>query len=107
MGNPRAGSERAALGLVEAVGLLRAVPHGVALLDRDGVFAFVNEAGASILAWGDGAPLLGRSWCELVDPEEAQRLEREGLAEARAGRRGAARAAPGAATECTCRWPSP
>jgi diguanylate cyclase (GGDEF)-like protein/PAS domain S-box-containing protein len=85
MGSAGAGFEHD-LGLGEAVALLRAVPHGVAVLDREGLFAFVNEKGASVLGWGDGAALLGRPWLEVLDPEEAERLEREGLSEARAGR---------------------
>jgi diguanylate cyclase (GGDEF)-like protein/PAS domain S-box-containing protein len=74
------------LGLEEARGVLRVVPHGVAVLDGEGRVAFVNEAGARLLAWGDASGLVGRSWSEAHDPEEAERLEREGLSTARAGR---------------------
>jgi diguanylate cyclase (GGDEF)-like protein/PAS domain S-box-containing protein len=74
------------LGTGEAAALLRAVPHGVTVLDAAGHFAYANEAAALALAWGDGARLQGRHWREILDPEEAQRLECEGLPEARAGR---------------------
>jgi diguanylate cyclase (GGDEF)-like protein/PAS domain S-box-containing protein len=73
------------LGLEEALRLLRAVPHGVAVIDGGGRFAFVNDACARLVAWRDGTQLVGRSWREICDPEEAERLEREGLAPARAG----------------------
>jgi len=73
------------LGLEEAQSLLRAVPHGVAVIDASGLFDFANDACARLLAWDDGAALRGRSWRELHDPEEADRLEREGLGPARAG----------------------
>jgi diguanylate cyclase (GGDEF)-like protein len=80
-----AGLERG-LGPGEALALLHAVPHGVAVLDAGGLFTFVNDVGALILAWGEGAALLGRHWREVLDPEEAKELECGGLPEARAGR---------------------
>jgi diguanylate cyclase (GGDEF)-like protein/PAS domain S-box-containing protein len=73
------------LGLEEALGLLRALPHAVAVLDPEGRVAYVNEACARLLAWGGGGDLLGRPWREVHDPEEATRLEREGLARGRGG----------------------
>ena len=73
------------LGQAEALGLLRALPHGLAVLDEDGRFAFANEACARLLAWSSGAALVGHSWRELVDAPEAATLEHEGFARARAG----------------------
>jgi diguanylate cyclase (GGDEF)-like protein/PAS domain S-box-containing protein len=70
----------------EALGLLRAVPHGVAILDRSGRFAFANRAMAVLHAWPSAPELLGRSWRELFDAQEAERLEGEALASALAGR---------------------
>ncbi len=75
----------AGLGQAEALGLLRALPHGLAVLDQDGRFAFANEACARLLAWSSGAALVGHSWRELVDAAEAATLEGEGLAKARSG----------------------
>ena len=92
MASANAGSD--GLGLEEVLGLLRAVPHAVAVLDGAGRFVWVNDSCAHLLAWGGGGELLGRSWREAHDPEEADRLEREGFAPARGGRvwRGAATA---------------
>jgi diguanylate cyclase (GGDEF)-like protein/PAS domain S-box-containing protein len=73
------------LGWEDALGLLRAVPHGVAVVDAEGRFSFANDACARLLAWSDAAGLLGRPWREVHDPEEADRLEREGFAPARGG----------------------
>ena len=73
------------LGPDEARGLLRALPHGVAVLDAGGRFTFVNAACARLFAWSDGAPILGLSWREVFDPEEAQRLELEAFRPVRAG----------------------
>jgi diguanylate cyclase (GGDEF)-like protein/PAS domain S-box-containing protein len=84
MASANAGSGRG-FGWEDALGLLRAVPYGVAVLDGEGCFTYANEACARLLAWGDSAGLLGRSWREMHDPEEAGRLEREGLACARGG----------------------
>jgi diguanylate cyclase (GGDEF)-like protein/PAS domain S-box-containing protein len=84
MASANAGSD--GLGLEEVLGLLRAVPHAVAVLDGAGRFVWVNDSCAHLLAWGGGGELLGRSWREAHDPEEADRLEREGFAPARGGR---------------------
>jgi diguanylate cyclase (GGDEF)-like protein/PAS domain S-box-containing protein len=73
------------LGQAEALRLLGVLPHGLAVLDADGRIAFANEACARLLAWPAGSELVGHSWRELVDAPEAETLEREGLARARAG----------------------
>jgi diguanylate cyclase (GGDEF)-like protein/PAS domain S-box-containing protein len=70
----------------EALGLLRAIPHGVAVLGNDGVLGSVNDACAGLHAWASPTALEGRSWRELFEPEEADRLQRDGLAVAKAGR---------------------
>jgi PAS domain-containing protein len=63
------------LGQAEALGLLRALPHGLAVLDEDGRLVFANEACARLLAWSSGAALVGHSWHELVDAPQAATLE--------------------------------
>jgi len=73
------------LGQAEALRLLQALPHGLAVLDEDGRFAFANEACARLLAWPSGRELVGHSWRELVDVPDAEPLEQEGFARARAG----------------------
>jgi len=69
----------------EALSLLQALPHGLAVLDEDGRFAFANEASARLLAWSSGRELVGLSWRELVSAPDAEALEREGFSRARAG----------------------
>jgi diguanylate cyclase (GGDEF)-like protein/PAS domain S-box-containing protein len=70
----------------EALGLLQAMPHGVAVLDPTGALSCVSDACARLHAWPSPGDLQGRSWKELFEPEEAARLERSGLKEARQGR---------------------
>jgi len=73
------------LGQAEALFVLQALPHALAVLDGDGRIAFANDACARLLAWPAAGALAGRSWRELLDAPEADRLEREGLAQARGG----------------------
>jgi diguanylate cyclase (GGDEF)-like protein/PAS domain S-box-containing protein len=73
------------LGLDEALHLLGLAPHAVAVLDAEGRFAWANDACARLLAWSAPGDLVGRSWRELHEPEDAERLEREALAPAREG----------------------
>ncbi|HSD29270.1 MAG TPA: sensor domain-containing diguanylate cyclase, partial [Vicinamibacteria bacterium] len=82
-----AGVNAATSGLVleEALHLLRLAPHAVAVLDAEGRFAWANDACARLLAWSAAGDLVGRSWREAHDPEEAERLEREAFAPARGG----------------------
>jgi diguanylate cyclase (GGDEF)-like protein/PAS domain S-box-containing protein len=79
------GTLAAGLALPQALRLLQAVPQGLAVLDPAGRVAFVNEAGARLLAWPSAADLAGRSWRECFDTAESERLERDALARARAG----------------------
>jgi diguanylate cyclase (GGDEF)-like protein/PAS domain S-box-containing protein len=73
------------LGQAEALSLLQALPHGLAVLDEDGRFAFANGACARLFAWSSGHELVGHSWRELVDAPDAETLEREGFARVRSG----------------------
>ena len=70
----------------EALGLLQAMPHGVAVLDEAGTLSCVSDACANLHAWPSPSDLQGRSWRELFEPAEADRLQKAGLAEAREGR---------------------
>ena len=70
----------------EALDLLQAIPHGIALLDDTGALTCVSETCAKLHAWPYPGDLEGRSWRELFEPEEADRLEKEGLLLARSGR---------------------
>ena len=60
------GKLAAGLALPQALRLLQAVPHGLVVLDPAGLVAFVNEAGARLLAWPTGSDLVGRPWREDV-----------------------------------------
>jgi PAS domain S-box-containing protein len=71
--------------LEEALELLRTAPHVVAVLDAEGRFTWANDACARLLAWSAASDLVGRSWREVYDAEEADRLERDALTPARGG----------------------
>ena len=70
----------------EALELLQAMPHGVAVLNETGALSCVSDACARLHAWPSPTDLEGRSWRELFEPDEADRLEKTGLAAAREGR---------------------
>jgi diguanylate cyclase (GGDEF)-like protein/PAS domain S-box-containing protein len=74
------------LAVDDAETLLRTIPEGIALIDGDGTITFANDACAAVHAWPGAVALVGHSWRELFDAEEADRVEREGLAVARSGR---------------------
>ena len=69
----------------EALVLLRTIPQGVAVLDKTGTLCFLNDACAELHGWSSASALEGRSWRELFEPEEADRLQPDGLAAARKG----------------------
>ena len=79
------GAKDPRLGHAEALSLLQAMPHGIAVLDDGGALTCVSGACAELHAWPFPGDLEGRSWRELFEPEEADRLAREALAPARAG----------------------
>jgi diguanylate cyclase (GGDEF)-like protein/PAS domain S-box-containing protein len=78
---------RAGLRPEDARGLIAALPQGLAVLDEAGRIAFANEAFARLHAWPAAEHLGGRALRELYDPEEAARVENDGLRPALAGRR--------------------
>jgi diguanylate cyclase (GGDEF)-like protein len=69
----------------EALALLQAMPHGIALLGEGGALSCVSDTCAELHAWPHPGDLEGRSWRELFEVEEADRLERVGLVPARGG----------------------
>src|SRR5262245_10589339 len=71
--------------LPQALRLLQGVAQGVVVLDAAGRCVFANAAAARLLAWPEAAGLSGHSWRESFDPAEAERLETQAFARARAG----------------------
>ncbi len=61
--------------------------EGIALLDSEGRYTFMNKAHAEMYGFDDPEELLCRSWQTLYEPEEAAKLEQEAFpALARDGR---------------------
>jgi len=81
------GTPRGGITPAEASVLLEAVPHGIVVLDAQGRITHANEACRRLHAWPSAPSLLGRSWRELYDEEEAARLDTDALEAARGGRR--------------------
>jgi diguanylate cyclase (GGDEF)-like protein/PAS domain S-box-containing protein len=70
----------------DALGLLRSMAQGVAVLDGAGMLVFVNPAFSALHAWPSASDLFGRPWRDLFAHEEAERLEQGAFATGRAGR---------------------
>jgi len=54
---------------------------GIAILDRNQRYTFVNQAHAEIYGYDDPEPFLGSSWQLCYDDEEVERLDSEALPE--------------------------
>jgi PAS domain S-box-containing protein len=66
---------------------MEAATDGIAILDDEGVYQYVNQAHASIYGYDATESLIGESWTLCYDEEEAKRLEGEALSTLRkAGR---------------------
>ncbi|MEB3828683.1 PAS domain S-box protein [Phormidium sp. CCY1219] len=50
---------------------------GIAILDRNDKYAYLNDAHAQIFGYNSAEELLGKSWLELYDAAEGQRLTDE------------------------------
>lgn len=64
----------------EAERLSRAIDtsmDGVAMLDAEGEYTYVNDAHASVYGFDEPEQMVGRSWTELYDGGELERFEQE------------------------------
>jgi len=52
---------------------------GIAILDDDGVYRYVNDAHAAAYGYDDPERLVGRTWTDLYDESERRRFETEVL----------------------------
>lgn len=52
---------------------------GIAILDHQGCFLYVNQSHVQMFGFRCAADLLGRGWHELYDPQERDRLQRDVL----------------------------
>jgi PAS domain S-box-containing protein len=75
-------AEKEGGGLANAIS---SVPCGVSILDLNGKFEFVNEAFAESLGFA-ASELLGRSWRELIHPDDRETSDRAYEAMLEAGR---------------------
>ncbi|WP_340818986.1 PAS domain S-box protein [Methanolobus sp. WCC4] len=67
--------------LKEQTGAMEASVDGMCIMDRNGVYTYVNHAHASIFGYDDPAELIGKSWELLYDEHEKERFIDEILPE--------------------------
>lgn len=58
---------------------MESASDGMAILDGEGRYVYLNQAHATIYGYPDSAEIFGQSWRCLYAPEEAQRLEQVAL----------------------------
>ncbi|HEY9663759.1 MAG TPA: PAS domain S-box protein, partial [Allocoleopsis sp.] len=56
---------------------IEATIHGIAILDNEGRFIYMNSAHAAIYGYNNAAELIGQPWQVLYDSAELQRFEQE------------------------------
>jgi PAS domain S-box-containing protein len=56
---------------------MESASDGMAILDSEGCYVYLNRAHAEIYAFSDPSEILGRSWRKLYTPEEAGRFEND------------------------------
>jgi PAS domain S-box-containing protein len=61
----------------DALAAMEAAMDGVAILDRDDEYTYVNETHARLYGYDDPAALEGTSWRQLYDATEIERFESE------------------------------
>lgn len=63
--------------LKQQLAAIEASIDGIAILDRNGQYTYVNQAHATLLGYDSAADLIGKTWREIYSSEEIQRFERE------------------------------
>ncbi len=70
---------RRAREVIEQAEAMEAAMDGMALLEPDGTYVYLNESHAEVYGYDDPEELLGENWRRLYDDREADRLDREAL----------------------------
>lgn len=63
------------------IAAIESAMDGMALLDRDSKYVYLNSAHVKLFGYDDAAQLIGRTWCDLYSQDEIIRIEREVLPE--------------------------
>ncbi len=67
--------------LAQRAAAIDAAQDAIAVTDEDGRFVYMNPAHLAMFGYESEAEVLGRPWSILYTPEQAARIEREGLPE--------------------------
>jgi PAS domain S-box-containing protein len=63
--------------LQERLNVVEAAIDGIALLDENGEYTYLNQSHLTLFGYRNSQELLGKSWQELYSPEEIKRFESE------------------------------
>ncbi|MEM6677961.1 MAG: PAS domain S-box protein [Pseudomonadota bacterium] len=65
--------------LAQRAAAIDATQDGIAVTDEHGRFVYMNPAHLAMFGYESEAEVLGRPWSMLYTPEDAERIEREGM----------------------------
>ncbi|HAX74280.1 MAG TPA: hypothetical protein DCY88_00160, partial [Cyanobacteria bacterium UBA11372] len=69
--------KQAQITLQNHLAVIEAATEGIAILNQNSEYTYLNKAHATIFGYSDASELIGKTWKELYYPEEISRFERE------------------------------
>lgn len=69
--------KQAQITLQKHLAVIEAATEGIAILDQNSQYTYLNKAHVTIFGYSDASELIGKTWKELYYPEEISRLERD------------------------------
>jgi PAS domain S-box-containing protein len=69
--------KQAQITLQKHLAVIEAATEGIAILDQNSQYTYLNKAHINIFGYSDASELIGKTWTELYYPEEISRFERE------------------------------
>jgi PAS domain S-box-containing protein len=69
--------KQAQITLQNHLAVIEAATEGIAILNQNSEYTYLNKAHVTIFGYSDASELIGTTWMELYYPEEISRFERE------------------------------
>ncbi|GET38650.1 PAS domain S-box protein [Microseira wollei] len=69
--------KQAQITLQNHLAVIEAATEGIAILNQNSEYTYLNKAHATIFGYSDASELIGKTWTELYYPEEISRFERD------------------------------
>ncbi|HBE31804.1 MAG TPA: hypothetical protein DD990_10840, partial [Cyanobacteria bacterium UBA11368] len=69
--------KQAQITLQKHLAVIEAATEGIAILDQNSKYTYLNKAHVNIFGYSDASELIGKTWTELYYPEEISRFERD------------------------------